>query len=236
MPTSKPIAELLARTKPELIVIDGDGGWRESALVPATFVHADPAADRACARRAAPGAGPATSASPHGPPDWLARRPRRGRGDGRLAGRARRAVRGRAVPGARGRAAGRVHAVGRATRCPSATWTAGCRRPSARSPSARTAARTGSTASCRRRSGSAAVAAGAGRARRRRRVVPPRPQRARRREAPRPVRDDRPRQQRWRRHLLVPAAGARPPSPGPASRTATRSCSGRRTGSTSGRS
>ena len=44
MPTSKPIAELLARTKPELIVIDGDAGWRESALVPATMVHADAAA------------------------------------------------------------------------------------------------------------------------------------------------------------------------------------------------
>ena len=44
MPTSKPIAELLAAARPELLVMDGDGGWRESALVPATFVHADPAA------------------------------------------------------------------------------------------------------------------------------------------------------------------------------------------------
>jgi 2-succinyl-5-enolpyruvyl-6-hydroxy-3-cyclohexene-1-carboxylate synthase len=44
MPTSKPIAELLAAARPELVVIDGDDGWRESALVPATFVHADPAA------------------------------------------------------------------------------------------------------------------------------------------------------------------------------------------------
>jgi 2-succinyl-5-enolpyruvyl-6-hydroxy-3-cyclohexene-1-carboxylate synthase len=42
MPTSKPVVELLARTKPELIVLDGDAGWRESALLPATFVHADP--------------------------------------------------------------------------------------------------------------------------------------------------------------------------------------------------
>jgi 2-succinyl-5-enolpyruvyl-6-hydroxy-3-cyclohexene-1-carboxylate synthase len=47
MPTSKPITELLASTAPELVVIDGDGGWRESALVPATFVHADPAATAA---------------------------------------------------------------------------------------------------------------------------------------------------------------------------------------------
>jgi len=41
MPTSKPIVELLARRRPELIVLDGEGGWRESALLPATFVHAD---------------------------------------------------------------------------------------------------------------------------------------------------------------------------------------------------
>ena len=40
-PTAKPILELLTRAKPELIVIDGDGGWREPALLPATFVHAD---------------------------------------------------------------------------------------------------------------------------------------------------------------------------------------------------
>jgi len=44
MPTSKPILEYLTRTRPELIVIDGGSGWRESALLPATFVHADPAA------------------------------------------------------------------------------------------------------------------------------------------------------------------------------------------------
>lgn len=44
MPTSKPVVELLQRTKPGLVVIDGDGGWREAALIPATFVHADAAA------------------------------------------------------------------------------------------------------------------------------------------------------------------------------------------------
>jgi 2-succinyl-5-enolpyruvyl-6-hydroxy-3-cyclohexene-1-carboxylate synthase len=43
MPTSKPVVELLARTRPELLVLDGDGGWRESALLPVTFVHADAA-------------------------------------------------------------------------------------------------------------------------------------------------------------------------------------------------
>ena len=43
MPTSKPIMELLARARPEILVMDGDAGWREAALVPVTFVHADPA-------------------------------------------------------------------------------------------------------------------------------------------------------------------------------------------------
>ncbi len=53
MPTSWPIAELLARAKPELIVLDGDAGWRESALLPATFVHGDAAstADAVVGRR-----------------------------------------------------------------------------------------------------------------------------------------------------------------------------------------
>jgi 2-succinyl-5-enolpyruvyl-6-hydroxy-3-cyclohexene-1-carboxylate synthase len=41
MSTSKPILQLLERTRPGLVVIDGDGGWREPALLPATFVHAD---------------------------------------------------------------------------------------------------------------------------------------------------------------------------------------------------
>jgi 2-succinyl-5-enolpyruvyl-6-hydroxy-3-cyclohexene-1-carboxylate synthase len=44
MPTSKPILQLLERARPGLVVIDGDGGWREPALLPATFVHADAAA------------------------------------------------------------------------------------------------------------------------------------------------------------------------------------------------
>ncbi|MEO5941142.1 MAG: 2-succinyl-5-enolpyruvyl-6-hydroxy-3-cyclohexene-1-carboxylic-acid synthase, partial [Candidatus Limnocylindrales bacterium] len=43
MPTSKPIVELLARVRPEILVLDGDAGWREAALVPVTFVHADAA-------------------------------------------------------------------------------------------------------------------------------------------------------------------------------------------------
>ncbi len=44
MPTSKPILQLLERTRPAQIVLDGDGGWREAALLPTTFVQADPAA------------------------------------------------------------------------------------------------------------------------------------------------------------------------------------------------
>jgi 2-succinyl-5-enolpyruvyl-6-hydroxy-3-cyclohexene-1-carboxylate synthase len=44
LPTSKPILQLLERTRPGLVVVDGDGGWREPALLPATFVHADAAA------------------------------------------------------------------------------------------------------------------------------------------------------------------------------------------------
>ena len=44
MPTSKPMLELLARVRPELLVLDGGAGYREAALIPATYVHADPAA------------------------------------------------------------------------------------------------------------------------------------------------------------------------------------------------
>ena len=44
MPTSKPLAGLLERTRPDLLVLDGDAGWREASLLPATFVHADAAA------------------------------------------------------------------------------------------------------------------------------------------------------------------------------------------------
>ena len=41
MPTSKPFAALLEDRRPTLLVVDGDGGWREPAIVPATLVHAD---------------------------------------------------------------------------------------------------------------------------------------------------------------------------------------------------
>jgi 2-succinyl-5-enolpyruvyl-6-hydroxy-3-cyclohexene-1-carboxylate synthase len=41
MPTSKPILQLLQSAHPEQLVVDGDGGWREAALLPTTFIHAD---------------------------------------------------------------------------------------------------------------------------------------------------------------------------------------------------
>ena len=42
-PTSKPIMALVADAAPEQLVVDGDGGYREPALLPTTFVHADAA-------------------------------------------------------------------------------------------------------------------------------------------------------------------------------------------------
>ncbi len=43
MPTSKALQQLLEAARPELLVVDADGGWREPAILPATFVHADAA-------------------------------------------------------------------------------------------------------------------------------------------------------------------------------------------------
>jgi 2-succinyl-5-enolpyruvyl-6-hydroxy-3-cyclohexene-1-carboxylate synthase len=41
LPTSKPLLTLLEEHRPELVVVDGDGGWREPAVLPVTMVHAD---------------------------------------------------------------------------------------------------------------------------------------------------------------------------------------------------
>jgi 2-succinyl-5-enolpyruvyl-6-hydroxy-3-cyclohexene-1-carboxylate synthase len=74
MPTSKPVVELLKRSTPELYVIDGDGGWRESALLPATFIHGDPSAT-ATDLATALGTRAAGGSAPTGKPwlgDWLA--------------------------------------------------------------------------------------------------------------------------------------------------------------------
>lgn len=44
MPTSKAVLEFLVASAPDLVVLDSDAGWREAALLPVTFVHADAAA------------------------------------------------------------------------------------------------------------------------------------------------------------------------------------------------
>ncbi len=43
-PTSKPLLTLLGEVMPAQIVVDGDGGWSDPAIIPTTFVHADAAA------------------------------------------------------------------------------------------------------------------------------------------------------------------------------------------------
>ncbi len=40
-PTSRPLLALLEEHRPAQVVIDGDGGWREPAIIPTTAVHAD---------------------------------------------------------------------------------------------------------------------------------------------------------------------------------------------------
>ena len=43
IPTSKPLMALVEDAAPDQLVVDGDGGYREPALLPTTFVHADAA-------------------------------------------------------------------------------------------------------------------------------------------------------------------------------------------------
>jgi len=43
IPTSRPLLALLQDAAPDQLVVDGDGGYREPALLPTTFVHADAA-------------------------------------------------------------------------------------------------------------------------------------------------------------------------------------------------
>ena len=42
-PTSKPLLALVEDAAPDQLVVDGDGGYREPALLPTTFLHADAA-------------------------------------------------------------------------------------------------------------------------------------------------------------------------------------------------
>jgi 2-succinyl-5-enolpyruvyl-6-hydroxy-3-cyclohexene-1-carboxylate synthase len=44
MVTSKPLLTLLEEERPRHVVVDGDGGWRDPAILPTTFVHADASA------------------------------------------------------------------------------------------------------------------------------------------------------------------------------------------------
>jgi len=73
MPTSKPILQMLQAARPALLVVDGGGGWRESAILPATFVHADEAAfaDGLAEALARTGAGRAAPTSTWAS-EWLA--------------------------------------------------------------------------------------------------------------------------------------------------------------------
>jgi 2-succinyl-5-enolpyruvyl-6-hydroxy-3-cyclohexene-1-carboxylate synthase len=65
LPTAKPLLTLLEERRPELVVIDGDGGWREPAVLPVTMVHADPTATaRALAGVLAAPGGPRRGAEP----------------------------------------------------------------------------------------------------------------------------------------------------------------------------
>jgi 2-succinyl-5-enolpyruvyl-6-hydroxy-3-cyclohexene-1-carboxylate synthase len=74
IPTSKPVLTLVADAAPDLLVVDGDGGYREPALLPTTFVHADAAstadalADALAAK--AHGSSPAGVDSPADTPAW----------------------------------------------------------------------------------------------------------------------------------------------------------------------
>ena len=232
MPTSKPIAELLARTTPELIVLDGDRAGASPRWSPRpSSTPIRPQTARAIAARSPRRAGD----SPPLGRGLAPRRPRRGRGDGRLAGRARRAVRGRAVPGARGRPAGRVHAVGRqldaGPRHGRLAAVDGARDHGALEPRRER--------DRRRRVDDARVGRGRRRRRWRSSWATCRSSTTSTRSSPRSSTTC---PRRSSSSTTTAAASSRssrrrrPPSPGPASRTGTRSCSGRRTGSTSRRS
>jgi len=72
IPTSKPLLALLGDAAPEQLVVDGDAGYREPALLPTTFVHADASitaaalADAIDGETGAPGARRVPAASPAG--------------------------------------------------------------------------------------------------------------------------------------------------------------------------
>jgi 2-succinyl-5-enolpyruvyl-6-hydroxy-3-cyclohexene-1-carboxylate synthase len=75
-PTSKPLLALLTEASPMQIVVDGDGGWSEPAIIPTTFVHADATgtacelADRIATRRMTTGHGAEVQTAPRWASDW----------------------------------------------------------------------------------------------------------------------------------------------------------------------
>ncbi len=72
LPTSKPVLQLLEAAAPAQLVVDGDGGWREPALLPTTFVHADGArtAEALADALGGPG-GPSEPGATHAEAGWL---------------------------------------------------------------------------------------------------------------------------------------------------------------------
>jgi 2-succinyl-5-enolpyruvyl-6-hydroxy-3-cyclohexene-1-carboxylate synthase len=67
IPTSRPLLALLQDAAPDQLVVDGDGGYREPALLPTTFVHADAAITAAALAEAiVGGTGVPGAASPSG--------------------------------------------------------------------------------------------------------------------------------------------------------------------------
>ena len=77
IPTSKPLLALLQDAAPDQLVVDGDAGYREPALLPTTFVHADAAITAAALADAISGEAWAReqavpSTAPAWRDDWLA--------------------------------------------------------------------------------------------------------------------------------------------------------------------
>jgi 2-succinyl-5-enolpyruvyl-6-hydroxy-3-cyclohexene-1-carboxylate synthase len=74
MPTSKAILQFLQTTRPAQLVVDSGDGWREAALLPSVFVHADAAvlAEALAEALTRAAAGSAVARPDHWADDWLA--------------------------------------------------------------------------------------------------------------------------------------------------------------------
>ncbi len=69
-PTSKPLLTLLGDVAPHQIVVDGDGGWSDPAILPTTFIHADPTATACALAEAIDAAAGTTATAPIAPGPW----------------------------------------------------------------------------------------------------------------------------------------------------------------------